>query len=142
MKFLLILLPFLALTWAQDEPACFCGGFVNEFDGEIDVLPFPPETVEDCEATEECAAYCEEQWDALTGEGDLNTVLENGETLGEAICQQLAREGHENFGPAEVFLYYRVCEGPWQYDGVQTTTLLCCTRGEFHECEGPPTPPV
>ncbi|XP_069957504.1 uncharacterized protein [Cherax quadricarinatus] len=137
MKFLLILLPFLALTWAQQQE-CQCGGFVSEPNGEIEVVPFPPEPVENCEASEECAAFCEEEWNAITGNGDLDTVLENGETLGQSICQELAHQGHNNFGPAEVYLYYRVCEGPWQYDGVQTTALLCCTGGQYHACDGPP----
>ncbi|KAK8726982.1 hypothetical protein OTU49_009861, partial [Cherax quadricarinatus] len=138
MKFLLILLPFLALTWAQPppEPECHCGGFVDVFEGELEVIPFPPEPVETCESgEEECAAFCEEEWNEITGNGDLDTEFEDGVTLGQHICQHLTSEGHENYGPGEVFLYYRLCEGPWQYDGVQTTTLLCCNLGDYVPCE-------
>nr|XP_045605541.1 uncharacterized protein LOC123762824 [Procambarus clarkii] len=143
MKCLLILLSLAALTSAQGQSQCQCGAFVNDRIGEIEVFPFQPIDVESCEDSETCSSTCDDEWASITNNGDLDTVLDNGETVGQHICNALAREGHENYGPGEVFLYYKVCDGPWQYDDEQSTLEICCTGGQYHACNNPPTrPPV
>ncbi|XP_045605178.2 uncharacterized protein [Procambarus clarkii] len=134
MKCLLILLSLAALTWAQGPPQCQCGAFVNEDIGEIEVFPFPPIDVEGCEDTADCSSTCDDEWASITNNGDLDTVLQNGETVGQHICNALARQGHEDFGPGEVYLYYKLCQGPWEYDSEQSTLEVCCAGGEYQPC--------
>nr|XP_045605174.1 uncharacterized protein LOC123762608 isoform X1 [Procambarus clarkii] len=137
MKFLLILLFFTAFSWAQAQE-CDCGAFVNGRFGELEVYPFDPIQVQSCEDVESCSSTCDEEWATITNNGDLDTVLENGETLGQALCDTLAIEGQEDVPPHEVFLYYRICDGPWQYDEEQSTAQVCCTAGTYHSCDVPP----
>nr|XP_045605542.1 uncharacterized protein LOC123762825 [Procambarus clarkii] len=142
MKCLLVLLAQAALTCSQGPPQCQCGIFVNDQIEEIEVLSFPPIEVEGCEDAETCSSTCDYEWSSVTNNGDLDTVLDNGETVGQHICNVLAREGHENYGPGEVLLYYRLCEGTWQYDDEESRLNICCSGGQYHACDNPPPRPL
>ncbi|KAG7159196.1 hypothetical protein Hamer_G016586 [Homarus americanus] len=58
MKLLVILFSLTALTWAQDQPHCRCGGFITESEEEVEVFNLPTFQVENCEAEQGCRELC------------------------------------------------------------------------------------
>ncbi|KAG7164180.1 hypothetical protein Hamer_G014316 [Homarus americanus] len=76
------------------------------------------------------------EYDTYTNGGDLNYRLDNGYTVGQEICIQMAQK--HNVGDLwdeTVYGYARQCNGPWDYDGESSINNLCCSRGHFVKCE-------
>ncbi|XP_042239747.1 uncharacterized protein LOC121877881 isoform X1 [Homarus americanus] len=135
MKFLVILCSLTVLAWAQEVPECDCGAFITEAAEEEEVFPMEAFDVENCEDQKDCHDRCRTEWNEITSEGDLNFELPDGKTVGQSMCDDLAEEGKDVVGPTEVFLYVRLCDGPWEDDGEATMEMLCCDAGQHEPCE-------
>merc|ERR1712133_3947 len=136
MKLFVVALLVAAAGPAKDSPNCWCGGFL-ELDDEIHrVWRLEAAYLDSCDATDDCKAVCAAEFDASTGGGDLNFVMNNGYSVGQYICLTIAEE-HELFHVhhARVYGYANMCNGPWVYDGASTTgDLLCCRDGIYQAC--------
>ncbi|KAG7159119.1 uncharacterized protein LOC121877807 [Homarus americanus] len=131
MKFLVILLSYIALAWAQDEAECKCGAFVAESTDVREVVNLPDVEVKNCHDDEDCVSGCHAQWDELTNNGDLDTILDNGVSAGQTLCNALAEDGDLDFGPKEVYAYSSLCGGPWLTDGPASRHPLLCKDGRY-----------
>ncbi|XP_076056199.1 uncharacterized protein LOC143034137 [Oratosquilla oratoria] len=129
MKVLLALcLGLLALVGQGYAADCHCGLFLSSEDGEKLLLNLPPFEVPHCDNHNICKMRCTEEYDNLTGSGDLNFVMTNGLTVAETICQEhpdLTIKG-EN-----VYVYHAMleCDMPWMYNGEEFSEPLCCNAG-------------
>ncbi|KAG7161611.1 uncharacterized protein LOC121874829 [Homarus americanus] len=130
MKCFLVLLSLCALAWGQEEHLCGCGAFANTPEGEIMIDELPPIEIANCEEGNRCQLVCSEEWLKYTNDGDLNLLVGNI-TLGQEMCDGLERLGFNDFAPQEITLYYNVCEGPWETNGLATDDDLCCVNGVF-----------
>ncbi|KAG0725085.1 hypothetical protein GWK47_039271 [Chionoecetes opilio] len=128
MNTFLVLSCLVALTYgAQNE--CQCGAFVSLPDSEQEVLAFPSIGVDSCSEILACSVHSKYEWEALTSDGDLCRHTPDGSTVGQVMCENLEKKGIENIGPHPVFLYYRVCEGPWGFDYQSSKQDLVCKNG-------------
>merc|ERR1712198_555331 len=132
MKFLVVLLSLAALTWAQDyRKECQCGAFVTVPQGEYLVHGLEPINIGSCDEATKCAAHCALEWRNVSDNGDLDHVMDNGDTVGKEACRAMNEHGHPNLGPHYVFAYYNVCGGPWVFDGEVSQQELCCREGVY-----------
>ncbi|XP_042230465.1 uncharacterized protein LOC121871932 [Homarus americanus] len=133
MKCVVVLLAFVSLAWGQEQH-CHCASIITTEEGAGLAYDLPPTEVQDCNNLEACELRCIDEYTVLTNDGDLDFVLENGETVGQVACNTLKPQGYDDVGPLEVFLYYNLCLGPWYYTGFKSQQKLCCVGGEHTPC--------
>ncbi|XP_071537575.1 uncharacterized protein [Panulirus ornatus] len=132
----LILASVAVLARAQtDGPECKCGMFLTYWHDEILVHTLPPFDIDDCKDFEQCKQRCAEEFDQLTGGGDLDFQLEGGYTVGQELCLTvLTTQDISEINYETVYGYARQCNGPWDYTGVKTFNQLCCVDGRYVHC--------
>ncbi|XP_045107095.1 kininogen-1-like [Portunus trituberculatus] len=70
-------------------------------------------------------------------DGNLNSASDTpGQTVGQGLCNKLAKKGLQNFGPYKVHGYRSLCQESLQYDGLVSAQELCCKEGQHTECTG------
>ncbi|KAG0710738.1 hypothetical protein GWK47_022208 [Chionoecetes opilio] len=130
MKTFLVLSCLIALAYGVKNE-CHCGAFVSLPDSEQEVLAFPPIELDSCEEILECSIRCIYEWEVITLDGDLCHQTPDGSTVGQKMCDNLEEKGMSNAGPYVVFLYFRMCEGPWGFDGQSSKQRLECRNGNM-----------
>ncbi|KAG7157265.1 hypothetical protein Hamer_G029667 [Homarus americanus] len=125
------------MVWAQTDAlsaTVVCSSLTTT---RYRVHRLPPFDLDDCSAFKKCKKKCALEYDTYTNGGDLN-CLDNGYTVGQEICIQMAQK--HNVGDLwdeTVCSYARQCNGPWDYDGESSINNLCCSRGHFVKCSDP-----
>ncbi|XP_042235181.1 uncharacterized protein LOC121874906 [Homarus americanus] len=133
MKFLVILLFFNALTWAEETGECQCMAALKYHSSHptCTLYEMAPFESADCNDVETCQAECQKEWDAVTNGGDLNYILDDGTVLGQSMCTSLKEEGYHNLQPSTVYLAYNLCSGGWKDVSIASDMLLCCEGGVY-----------
>ncbi|XP_050721096.1 uncharacterized protein LOC127000966 [Eriocheir sinensis] len=135
--------PFIHGRIGQGGPECRCGAFVSTHTGEEEVVQFPPINLDDCTQDVQCAELCLAEWEEATNGGDLCNPTGDGDTIADDMCASLAEKGVDRLQPHTVYLYYNLCEGPWQWDGVQSQQELECKNDTaIIDCAGPSGTPM
>ncbi|KAK7076707.1 hypothetical protein SK128_011458 [Halocaridina rubra] len=131
MKLALILLSILGLTWSQ-QLECHCGLFATvDHMSVYEVYRLLPLNLNSCDELNECSFFCFAEWDLVYTNGGLD-YIPPGETLtvGEQSCINLNEvHGVPDMEPTPLYNYYRVCDGPWIFDGGVSNNDLCCANG-------------
>ncbi|XP_045106760.1 uncharacterized protein LOC123501806 [Portunus trituberculatus] len=134
MKTFLLLLAVAAAANAQSEAWCRCAAFITYNRNEMMVHEAPEIPINSCDDANQCKQKCVAEINEVSYDGDLWHMLEDGYTVGQHVCTELADRfvffvvGHKVYG------YYEVCGGAWQYTGVASTTKLCCNGGQHSHC--------
>merc|ERR1712002_131334 len=132
---LLSLLGLALASPARDSPNCWCGAFIEESDSVHQVFHLESAFLSDCSAIADCKAICAYEFNQFTSGGDLDHVLGNGYTVGQEIClHMLEHDEKPDVTNAIVYGYANLCNGPWVYDGVSSTSRLCCRGGFYQPC--------
>nr|XP_027237555.1 uncharacterized protein LOC113828745 isoform X1 [Penaeus vannamei]XP_027237573.1 uncharacterized protein LOC113828760 isoform X1 [Penaeus vannamei] len=131
LRFVLLALLFAAAT-AQQVAPCRCGAFVTTDGGELMLYELPPVEVHSCDQNHPCQNRCFEEFELLSGGGDLDFVTSTNATVGEVLCEAagVAVDGEY------VYAYSELCDGPWEWTGDVTQQPLCCSdAAEYVPCE-------
>ncbi|XP_063585872.1 uncharacterized protein LOC134763240 [Penaeus indicus] len=136
MKYCLLALTALVAVGSvssQSEPWCRCALFVSSNSAEIMVYELPEVTITDCESHSQCKNRCTKEFNEMTNEMDLWSTV-NGETVGQFICQNLYGNFVMFIHNSYVHAYYEMCGGPWEYAGLDSQQMLCCSLGQHEHC--------
>ncbi|CAL4074725.1 unnamed protein product, partial [Meganyctiphanes norvegica] len=138
MEILVALLAVCSLASGQiiTPYECHCGVFRSYPQGESLIYHLPGHHI-DCDSPDketQCYDACVQDWDVFAGNGDLNTVLENGYSLGQEICVGALELGHFNIRDEIGYVFSRACFGNWEDTGSHTEQYVCCHNGHYEEC--------
>merc|ERR1712033_147487 len=87
-----------------------------------------------CDTHDECLERCADEVNEYTNNGDLDSPFPGGFTVGQELCLSAAEHGHTYAHFESVYGYANVCDGPWDYTGVQMQGMICCYDGHYHKC--------
>ncbi|XP_076056409.1 uncharacterized protein LOC143034352 [Oratosquilla oratoria] len=131
MKACAVLFVLLFAAGAQGFSNCRCGLFTNKSFGESMLYEMPGIDVGSCESHFQCKTLCENEFNQLTNDGDLYTIMNDGITsIGQFLCQEYGRDLDNQY----VYNYYELCSGPWEYTEQRSQQPLCCRNGEEYAC--------
>merc|ERR1711911_131025 len=135
MRVLVLLLAMAAAASAQSEGWCRCAAFVTYEHSEIMVFESPEVPITDCvDDAKQCQTKCVAELNELSDNGNLWYLTEQGITVGQQVCTYLAEHWFFIMHNHRVYGYYEVCGGAWQYTGVASQQMLCCTGGKHEHC--------
>ncbi|XP_068234033.1 uncharacterized protein [Palaemon carinicauda] len=138
MKTILVLFALVAAVVAQKEPWCRCGIFINFSDHQELVYTLENIIIDDCVASAEtCKTSCAAEINEFTNDGDLWSLASSGETVGQEICTKMAaaeHHSHHYIHNRNVYGYFGLCAGPWEYADVKSQQMLCCEDGVHAHC--------
>merc|ERR1712002_112969 len=126
---------FAAVAIAQTEPYCRCTGMVSSEHAEWLVYELPSVNITDCDTSghDQCQYRCRKEFNEMSNNGDLWSVVE-GETVGQYVCADLKSNFVFWIYNSYIHVYYEVCGGPWEYTGLDSQQMLCCSNGEHKHC--------
>ncbi|XP_050738994.1 uncharacterized protein LOC127009701 [Eriocheir sinensis] len=123
-----------ALSNAQSEGGwCRCAAFVSSRTMEIMVLELPEVPITDCMSHNQCKNRCVDEINTMTNEMDLWSTV-NETTVGQVFCEELFSHGLFWIHNSYIHGYYEVCGGPWEYTGIDSQQMLCCTSSQQIHC--------
>ncbi|XP_063614885.1 uncharacterized protein LOC134787973 [Penaeus indicus] len=131
LRFVLLAFLFAAAASQQVAP-CRCGAFVTADSGQLMLYELPPVEVHSCDQSHPCQNRCFEEFELLSGGGDLDFVTSTNATVGEVLCEAAGMAVDSEY----VYAYSELCDGPWEWTGDVTQQPLCCTdAAEYVPCE-------
>merc|ERR1711872_219428 len=117
------------------DPFCRCGIFVSTPSFELMVEELPQLPLDSCDDVDMCKQSCIDEVGKMTNDLDIWSLAEDGETVGQHICQSA---WHYAFMPfihnSLVHAYFEVCGGPFEFTGLDSESKLCCNFGVHEHC--------
>ncbi|XP_042879840.1 uncharacterized protein LOC122258133 [Penaeus japonicus] len=131
LRFLSLALLIAAATSQQVAP-CRCGAFVTTNSSEVMLYELPPIEVHSCDQSHPCQNRCFEEFEVLSGGGDLDFVTSTNSSVGQVLCDAAGTAVDKQY----VYAYSELCDGPWEWTGDVTLQPLCCSdEAEYFPCE-------
>ncbi|XP_037782777.1 uncharacterized protein LOC119579114 [Penaeus monodon] len=130
LRCLLFAFLFAAATSQQVAP-CRCGAFISGDAGDTLLYELPPIEVHSCDQSHPCQNRCIQEFELMSGGGDLDFVTSTNATVGEILCDGAGTA----VASQNVDAFYELCDGPWEVTGITSQQPLCCTdAAEYVPC--------